>query len=104
MPLEEENVCCGKRRCVTLFRMYENICSDRDVLVLALRASLDIRAEEPDYSSNCLQSVLSVEVWKIGERKPGSGATLPLMGFTWGLHGVWAFLVFSEHTIRFYYL
>ena len=84
MPLEEENVCCGKRRCVTLFRMYENICSDRDVLVLALRASLDIRAEEPDYSSNCLQSVLAVEVWKIGERKP-SGATLPLMGFTWGM-------------------
>ena len=80
MPLEEENVCCGKRTCVTSFRMYENICLDREVLVLAIRARFDIRAEEPDYSSNSfrkavLQAVLSVEVWKIGERKR-SGATI----------------------------
>ena len=52
---------CGKRTCVTLFRMYENICLDREVLILAIRVRFDIRAEEPDYSSNSF--------WKAAHRQ-----------------------------------
>jgi hypothetical protein len=52
MPTEEENRCCKKIRCVTSFTTFQNTCTDRDVLVMAIRARCDIRAEEPDYSTN----------------------------------------------------
>ena len=37
MPTEEENKCCKKVRCVTLFVTFQNTCTDRDVLVMAIR-------------------------------------------------------------------
>ena len=52
MPTEEENKCCGKIRCVTSFVTFQNTCTDRDVLVMAIRGRCDIRAEELDYSTN----------------------------------------------------
>ena len=52
MPTEEENKCCKKVRCVTLFVTFQNTCTDRDVLVMAIRGRCDIRAKEPDYSTN----------------------------------------------------
>jgi P2X purinoceptor 7 len=52
MPTEEENKCCGKIRCVTSFVTFQNTCTDRDVLVMAIRGRCDIRAEEPEYSTN----------------------------------------------------
>ena len=52
MPTEEENRCCKKIRCVKSFTTFQNTCTDRDVLVMAIRARCDIRAEEPDYSTN----------------------------------------------------
>ena len=36
MPTEEENKCCGKIRCVTSFVTFQNTCTDRDVLVMAI--------------------------------------------------------------------
>ena len=51
MPNEEENKCCKKLRCVTSFVTFQNVCTDRDVLVMAIRGRCDIRAEEPDYST-----------------------------------------------------
>lgn len=50
MPLDMENVCCRKRTCVTSYAVYQNICLDREVLTLAVRARFDILAKEPDYS------------------------------------------------------
>ena len=52
VPGEEENKCCGKVKCVTSYVTFQNTCTDRDVLVLAIRARCDIRAEEPDYATN----------------------------------------------------
>ena len=79
MPLEEENVCCGKRTCVTSFRMYENVCLDREVLVLAIRARFDIRAEEPDYSSNFFRKAAYRQycLWKYGKLGKGNRWVLP---------------------------
>ncbi|XP_015751234.1 PREDICTED: P2X purinoceptor 7-like [Acropora digitifera] len=79
MPLEEENVCCGKRTCVTSFKMYENICLDREVLVLAIRARFDIRAEEPDYSSNSFRKAAYRQycLWKYGKLGKGNRRVLP---------------------------
>ena len=52
MPSEEENKCCGKIRCVTSFVTFQNTCTDREVLQIAIRARCDIRVEDPDYSTN----------------------------------------------------
>lgn len=52
MATEEENKCCGKIRCITSFVTFHNTCTDREVLVLAIRARCDIRVEDPDYSTN----------------------------------------------------
>ena len=52
MPTEEENKCCGKICCVTSFVTFQNTCTDRDILLIAIRARCDIRVEDPDYSTN----------------------------------------------------
>lgn len=52
MPSAQENKCCKKIRCVTSFITFQNTCTDRDVLIMAIRARCDIRADDPDYSTN----------------------------------------------------
>jgi P2X purinoceptor 7 len=52
MPTEEEKKCCGKICCVTSFVTFQNTCTDRDILLIAIRARCDIRVEDPDYSTN----------------------------------------------------
>ena len=52
MTTPEENKCCRKRMCVTSYELSQNICIDREVLTVAIRARCDIRVEEPDYASN----------------------------------------------------
>lgn len=59
--------------------MYENICLDREVLVLAIRARFDIRAEEPDYSSNSFRKAAYRQycLWKYGKLGKGNRRVLP---------------------------
>ena len=52
MPTLEENKCCGKIKCVISYITSQNVCTDRDVLIMAIRGRCDIRAEHPDYSTN----------------------------------------------------
>jgi P2X purinoceptor 7 len=52
MPTDQENKCCGKIRCTTSYVTFQNTCLDRDVLIMAIRGRCDLRAEEPDYSTN----------------------------------------------------
>ena len=49
---QKKNKCCGKARCITSFVTFHNTCTDREVLVLAIRARCDIRVDDPDYSTN----------------------------------------------------
>ena len=52
MTTPEENKCCRKRVCVISYELFQNICIDREVLTVAIRARCDMRVEEPDYASN----------------------------------------------------
>ena len=54
---------------MTSFRKYENICLDREVVTLAIRARFDIRAEEPGYSSNSYSKAAYrlYYLWKYGK-------------------------------------
>ena len=78
MPLDMENVCCKKRTCVTSYAMYQNICLDREVLTLAIRARFDILAEEPDYSTNSFRKAAYRQycLWKYGKLGKGNRRVL----------------------------
>ena len=79
MPLDMENVCCRKRTCVTSYAMYQNICLDREVLTLVIRARFDILAEEPDYSTNSFRKAAYRQycLWKYGKLGKGNRRVLP---------------------------
>ena len=50
MPTPEENKCCQRTECITSYELFNNLCIDRHVLVLAIRARYDTRVEPLDFS------------------------------------------------------
>ena len=50
MPTPDENKCCERRECITSYELFHNLCIDRHVLELAIRARCDIRVEPLDFS------------------------------------------------------
>lgn len=79
MPTEEENVCCKKTTCVTSYTMFNTTCIDREVLLLAIRARCDIRADEPDYSTNSFRKAAyrQYTLWKYGKLGKGNRRIIP---------------------------
>jgi hypothetical protein len=56
MPSQEENRCGKKITCVTSFVTFQNTCTDRDVLVMAIQGNCDIKEEElSNYFTNSFQ-------------------------------------------------
>ena len=45
-----ENVCCGKRCCITSYTHFYNICLDQHVLTVAIHQRSDVRANPISYS------------------------------------------------------
>ena len=72
METEQENVCCKKRQCITSYRTFNNICLDRDILEVCIKARCDIRADEFNsvfngkFPQSSLSPVCSMEVWQVG--------------------------------------
>ena len=50
MPTPDENKCCRQRECITFYELFYNLCIDRHVLELLIRARCDIRVEPLDIS------------------------------------------------------
>lgn len=42
METEQENVCCKKRTCITSYNSFSNICLDRDILEVCIKARCDL--------------------------------------------------------------
>ena len=78
MPLDIENKCCGKRKCVTSYTIFNNICIDREVLTLAIRARFDILADKIDYSTNSFRKAAYRQycLWKYGKLGRGNRRVL----------------------------
>ena len=78
MPLDIENKCCGKRKCVTSYTIFNNICIDREVLTLAIRARFDILADELDYLTNSFRKAAYRQycLWKYGKLGRGNRRVL----------------------------
>ena len=79
MGNDVENKCCGKAKCVTSYELFRNICIDREVLRLAVRARCDIRAEEPDYSMSSFRKAAYRQyiLWPYGKLGKGNRRVCP---------------------------
>ena len=55
MESEQENVCCKKRTCITSYTSFSNICLDREILEVCIKARCDIRAEEFNFTMESLR-------------------------------------------------
>ena len=75
----QENVCCQKRTFVTAYVMFNTTCLDREVLQLAITARCDIRADEPDYSTQSYRKAAyrQYTLWKYGKLGRGNRKILP---------------------------
>ena len=79
MGNDEENKCCRKRTCVTSYELFRNICTDREVLVIAIRARCDIRAGEADYEMNSFRKAAYRQfiLWRYGKLGKGNRRVCP---------------------------
>ena len=54
---------------MTSYELFRNICIDREMLTVAIRARCDIRVEEPDYTSNSFRKAAYRQfiLWRFGK-------------------------------------
>ena len=79
MPTEVENKCCKKIRCITSFVTFQNTCTDRNVLIMAMRARCDIRADDPDYSTQSFRKAAYRQyiLWRFKKLGKGNRRVCP---------------------------
>ena len=81
MPAEEENKCCGKIRCTTSHVTFQHTCLDQNVLIMAIRGRCDLRAEEPEYSTNSFRKTAYCQyiLWRYKKLGKGNRKGLPIL-------------------------
>lgn len=79
MTTPEENKCCRKRVCVASYELFQNICTDREVLKVAIHARCDIRVEEPDNPSDSFRKAAYRQyiLWRFGKLGRGNRKVYP---------------------------
>ena len=79
MKTEQENVCCKKRQSITSYRTLDNICLDRDILEVCIKARCDIRADEFNFPVESFRKAAyrQFAVWKYGKLGRGNRRVLP---------------------------
>lgn len=80
MDNPQEQKCCGLRRnCVTSYQLFKNLCLDRNVLELAVKARCDMRAEDIDFSSNSFRKAAYRQyiLWRYGKLGKGNRRVCP---------------------------
>lgn len=79
MPDEQENVCCKRVTCVTCYTAFSNICLDRDILEVCIKARCDIRAEDFNFSMESFRKAgyRQFALWRYGKLGRGNRKVLP---------------------------
>ena len=69
METEQENVCCKKHQCITSYRTFNNICLDRDILEVCIKARCDFRVDEFNFSMESFRKAAYPQfaLWKYGK-------------------------------------
>ena len=79
MPTPDENKCCGKRTCITSYALFQQLCIDRNTLILAIRSRTDIRTDPLDVSMNSMrkQAYRQYVLWTLGRLGKGERRVNP---------------------------
>ena len=84
MPTPDENKCCKRRECITSYELFSNLCIDRHVLELSIRARCDIRVEPLDFSMASFRKAAyrQFTLWEHGYLGKGNRRVLPSCAVT----------------------
>ena len=79
MDNPEERKCCKLRNCITSYKLFENLCLDRNVLETAIKARCDIRADELDFGMNSYRksAYRQYTLWRYGRLGKGNRRLCP---------------------------
>ena len=79
MPNEQENLCCKRVTCVTSYNTFSNICLDRDVLEICIKARSDLRADDFDFSMESFRKAAyrQFALWRYGKLGRGNRRVIP---------------------------
>ena len=79
MPDEQENVCCKRVTCITNYTSFSNICLDRDILEVCIKARCDIRADEFNFSMESFRKAgyRQYALWRYGKLGRGNRRVIP---------------------------
>ena len=79
METDVENVCCKRVTCITSYMSFSNICLDRDILEVCIKARCDIRADEFNFSMESFRKAAYRQyvLWRFGKLGRGNRRVLP---------------------------
>lgn len=79
MPTDQENLCCKRVNCITRFQVFNNICLDRDILEVCIKARCDIRADDFNFSMESFRKAAYRQyiLWKYGKLGRGNRRVVP---------------------------
>ena len=57
-----------EQKCITSYELFQNLCLDRNVLEVAIKARCDMRADDPDFSTNSYRKAAYRQyiLWRYG--------------------------------------
>ena len=69
----QEQRCCTIRKCITSYELFQNLCLDRNVLEVAIKARCDMRADDLDFSTNSFRKAVYRQyiLWRYGRLGKG---------------------------------
>lgn len=76
-PVEQK--CCKLKNCITSYALFQNLCLDRNVLEVAIKARCDMRAEEMDFGTNSFRKAAYRQyiLWRYGKLGKGNRRVCP---------------------------
>ena len=79
MPDDQENVCCSRVTCITRYTSFSNICLDRDILEVCIKARCDIRADDFNFSMESFRKAgyRQFALWRYGKLGRGNRKVIP---------------------------
>lgn len=79
MPDDQQNVCCKSVTCITSYTAFTNICLDRDILEVCIKARCDIRANKLNFSMESFRKAgyWQFALWRYGKLGRGNRRVIP---------------------------